>query len=489
MSSKPALSGLEPASLWDCFSQITEIPRPSGQEAGIAEWITRWADRLGFACRRDAAGNLCVYVPASSGLTSSRTVALQAHLDMVCVRLENTASDPAAGHIEVRREADWIVAPHSTLGADNGIGIAAALCLAESTGLPHGPLELLFTVEEETTFKGADELDPSLLHADVMLNLDSESMQELYIGCAGAIWTRLRWPAPSQPLPEGWPASEISLSGLTGGHSGMDIHKNRLNAIQGMVRLLRSLSRHLPFQLCALEGGDAFNAIPIWSRARISFPPDLADSFEAALADARARLASRYSLTDPGLSLSMTRSALQGLQCWSDESRDRLLDLLSALPSGVLAMEQQASDIVETSSNLGLVALKDGALEIHSLSRSTVAEAQEETAASIESAARLAGADFAIIPPVTGPWRLRSDSALLSIVKAAYQDLFHREPAVVTAHGVVECGTIQERLPRLEALSLGPEIQNPHRPGERVHIPSVAEFYSLLCEVLRRLAA
>ncbi len=406
---------------------------------------------------------------------------------MVCVRSENTDSDPARGRIEILREGDWIVAPNSTLGADNGIGIAAAMCLAESRSVPHGPLELLFTVEEETTFKGADELDPALIHADVMLNLDSESTQELYIGCAGSAWTLLRYPAPSRSVPEGWPVVDISLSGLTGGHSGIDIHKNHLNAIKGMVSLLKSLS--FPYHLCRLEGGDAFNAIPIWAHAALSLPPAQVHALEAAIEDARARLSARFSLTDPALSLSMSPLDPQDIRCWGDESRDRLLDLLAALPSGVLAMEQHAAHIVETSSNLGLVALKDDVLEIHSLSRSTVLDAQEEAVASIEAAARLAGAGFAIIPPVNDPWRLPDASPLLRVVKTAYENVFHREPPLVTVHGVVECGTIQQRIPGLEVLSLGPEIRYPHRPGERVSISSVGEFYALLCEVVRRLAA
>jgi dipeptidase D len=210
--------------------------------------------------------------------------------------------------------------------------------------------------------------------------------------------------------------------------------------------------------------------------------------FEAALADAQARLASRFSFTDPALSLSTANIDLGGIKCWSDESRDRLLDLLTTIPSGVLAMEQHAPHLVETSNNLGILASRNDVLEVHCLSRSSVADAQEDTVASIESAARLAGVEFAIIPPVTGPWRLRADSALLGVVQAAYQDLFHREPSLVTLHGTLECGTIQQRIPGLEVLSLGPEIHYPHRPGERVNIPSVVEFYALLCEVLRRLA-
>jgi dipeptidase D len=489
MTSKDAFAGLEPAALWTHFSRITEIPRPSGGESAIAEWLADWARAQGFSSRRDTAENLCIYVPASMDAPASRTVALQAHMDMVCVRAHDSTSDPTIGNIEILREGNWIVSPESTLGADNGIGIAAAMCLAESKVVPHGPLELLFTVEEETTFKGVDELDPHLIQAKVMLNLDSETARELYIGCAGAIWTVLRWPAPTQLTPEGWLAAEIALSGLSGGHSGIDIHKNHLNAIKTMVWLVRKLAKDITLCLCALEGGDAINVIPIGAHAIISFPPSEVHSLEAALADARSRLSSRFSLTDPELSLSTANIDLQGIKCWSDESRERLLDLLTTIPSGVVAMEQHAPHMVETSNNLGIVALRNDVVEVHCLTRSSVADAQEETVASIESAARLAGAEFAVVPPITNPWRLRSDSVLLAVVQATYQDLFHRGPTLATTHGVVECGTIQQRISGLEVLSLGPEIHHAHRPGERVNIPSVVEFYTLLCEVVRRLAA
>lgn len=488
MGSHDAFVGLEPAALWAHFSAIARIPRQSGQESAIAEWVANWADTCGFPFRRDAAGNICVYVPASQDSPSSRTVGLQAHLDMVCVRADNTASDPAMGNIEIIREGSWIVAPNSTLGADNGIGIAAAMCVAESKTTPHGPLELLFTVEEETTFKGADKVDPSLIHAHVMVNLDAETSGALEIGCAGGAWTVLRWPPPAEPLPVGCLVAHIAISGLRGGHSGVDIAKNRLNGIKGIVWVIRRIAKDVPIRLCGIEGGDAFNAIPIRAHATIAFPPAEASNLEESLAVAHARLLARFSHTEPRLSLSKDNVDPQGMECWSEESRDRLLDLLTIVPSGVIAMEHHSADLVETSNNLGVVAQKGDVLEVHCLSRSSVAIALEETVASIESAARLAGADFAVIPPVTPPWRVAPDSALLALVQDAYNDLFHREPRLVTVHAGAESGTIQQRIPGLDIISLGPEIQRAHMPGERVSVPSVVEFHSLLSEVVKRLA-
>ena len=488
MVSKDPFAGLEPAALWSHFANIVDIPRPSGQESAIAEWLVNWAGTHSFSFRRDNAGNICIYVPASQDMSGSAPVALQAHLDMVCVRAENSTSDPSKGNIEICREGEWIVAPNSTLGADNGIGIAAAMCVAESKDTSHGPLELLFTVEEETTGKGADELDPSLIHAEVMLNLDFETTGELPIGSAGGAWTVISCPTPTEPIPEDWLVVDITVSGLSGGHSGVDIIKNRLNGIKGIVWLMRRIAEDIPLLLCGLAGGDAVNAIPIRAQVTIALQPADAHVLEETIDVAAAHLARRFSLTDPDLSISKAKVNPKGIKCWSEAHRDRLLDLLATIPSGVTAMEQHAPELVETSNNLGIVAVKDGVVQVQCLTRSSVAAAQAEIVASIEAAARLAGVDFTLVPPESPPWRVSSDSALLAIVQASYRELFQRDPKLVTIHAGLECGDIQKRIPGLDVVSLGPDIQRAHKPGERVNIPSVAEFYTLLCEVVRRLA-
>ena len=488
MTPRAVFAGLDPPLLWAHFSDITSIPRQSGHESAIAQYVADWAVTSGFPFRRDAVGNICVYVPASGQSPGSRVVALQAHLDMVCVRAADSRSDPVKGLIEIVREGPWVVAPGSTLGADNGIGLAAAMSIAESEDAQHGPLELLFTVEEETTCRGADGLDPSLIHAKVMVNLDAETSGVLEIGCAGGTWTVLRWPVPTESLPQGWLTADIAISGLRGGHSGLDIGKNRLNALKAVVETIRRMAEHVTLRLCSIEGGDAINAIPIHAHATIAFPPAESPALAECLEAARSTLETRLAHADPGLSLSSTDVDPQGVKCWSEESGGRLLDLLAVVPSGVIAMEELASELVETSNNLGIVALKKEGVEVHCLSRSSVATDLEETVASIKSAARLAGADFAIVPPVLPPWRVAPDSAALATVQAVYRDLFHRDPKLVTVHAGAESGIVQQRIPGLEIVSLGPGIQGAHMPGERVNIPSVVEFYSLLSEVVQRLA-
>ncbi len=487
MISKDPFVGLEPAALWKHFAEIVSIPRPGGEEAAVKEWLVDWADKNRFSHHRDSAGNICIYVPASQGLSDSPTIALQGHLDMICLAAENSSSDPGAGKIDIIRDGDWIVAPESTLGADNGIGITAAMALVESDDLLHRPLELLFTVEEETTFKGAIELDPSLIHAQVMLNLDSES-GELIIGCAGAIVSLIRWPVPTKLIPEDWTVVNISLTGLCGGHSGADIQKNRLNGIKGIVWLIQKIKGEVPFSLCELSGGDVSNAIPMHAQTTIAVPDKELHNLEEIVASAAEDLARQFSLTDPDLTFSKTIIDEQGIMCWSDEHCNRLVDLLSSIPSGVIAMEQTSPHIVETSNNLGVVKVRDNALEIDCFTRSSVWDAQEQVEASIKSAARLAGAEFSPDPHKIPPWRVPHDSALLSIAQASYRDLFQREPPLVTIHGGLECGTIQEHLPELDVISLGPVIMNAHKPGERVSISSVAEFYEHLCEIVRSLS-
>jgi len=487
MTIKDPFDGLEPAGLWQHFADLTKIPRVGGQEAEVREWLAHWAEKHDFSHRIDSAGNICIYVPASEGMSGSKTIAFQSHMDMVCAVSENSSSDPWGGKIKIIRDGDWITAPESTLGADNGLGIVSAMALAENKTLVHGPLELLFTVEEETTFKGALELDPSLISAKVMLNLDGVDM-EVIIASAGGIESIICWPVPSQLLPEGWKTYEISLTGLRGGHSGGDIHLNCLNGIKGIVWLIQKIAGKMSFRLCGLTGGDASNAIPLHAQTIIAFPPDEVPNFEQTLSSAVSGLTSQFSYTDPDLTVSITSLDNQDIKCWSDELANHLIDLLSAIPSGVIAMEQKSPHLVETSNNIGFIKVKEEKLEIVCLSRSSVRDAQDQVEASLKSAARLAGAEFRLDTDKIPPWSIPSDSPLPTIAQTTYLEMFQRELPLVSVHGGLECGTIQEHIPGLDIISLGPVIQNCHKPGERVNIPSVSEFYDYLCELVRRLS-
>jgi len=487
MTSKDPFSGLEPAELWQHFAELVKIPRPGGQEAEVREWIRSWAEKYNFSHLQDTTGNICVYVPASEGMNGSQTIAFQTHMDMVCTVSENSSSDPEAGKIKVIRDGDWIIAPESTLGADNGLGLTAAMALAENKNLARGPLELLFTVEEETTFKGALELDPSLITAKVMLNLDGDD-RELTIACAGTIESLIYWPAPTQLVPEDWQTYKISLTGLRGGHSGSDIQLNCLNGIKGIVWLVQKIAGMMDFRLCGLTGGDASNAIPLHAQTIIAVPPNEIPNFEQTLSSAVSSLATQFSLTDPDLAVSKTTLDNQDIKCWNEELASRFIDLLSLIPSGVIAMERKSPHLVETSNNIGYIKMKEEKLEIICLTRSSAQDAQDQVEASLESAARLAGADFIPDTEKTLPWRIPIDSPLVTIAQTTYHDLFEKELPLVSVHACVECGAIQEHIPGLDIISLGAVIQNLHKPGERVSISSVSEFYEYLCELVMRLS-
>lgn len=476
-------AGLLPTGLWEHFGRITRIPRPSGQETAIAQHIMSWAERRGFPARRDAAGNLGVFVPESPRGLASPPIALQAHLDMVCAREEDSRADPARGEIRLVRDGEWIKADGSTLGADNGIAIAAMLHLAEAMEAPHGPIDLLFTVEEETTSGGADRLDPTLLRAKTLLNLDSEEDGVLVAGSAGGIWSVLRWAAPQHPIPDGWKSLEVALSGLQGGHSGLDISLHRMNGILGLVRILRAAA-DIPLCLCALEGGDAFNAIPRQARAVVAYPSEEEAVIRRAIDAAGAELSDQHRDTEPGFSMRLASPPEPPSSGYSLTDTQRLLDTLSVLPNGVLAMDQHIPGLVETSCNVGLVALDGPSVVVHSFARSSVTPALHSVTAAIAAAAHLGGAEFSVVPPEGPCWQLDPDSPALALVQTTYRGLFGEEPRLRADHAFLECALIKKNNPDLDLVSFGPRIQDAHRPGERVHIGSVERFSRLLSEVV-----
>jgi dipeptidase D len=406
---------------------------------------------------------------------------------MVCIG-EDDASDPARGVIHLAREGEWIRAVGSTLGADNGIAIAAMQALAETTDLPHGPLELIFTAQEETTSAGADALDPAWVRSKTLLNLDSEEDGVLVIGSAGGIWSSMKWTAPMPGVPEGHVALEISLSGLLGGHSGSDISLHRLNAIEGLLYLLRAAASEAPIFLSAIEGGDAFSAIPRTSRAVIAVEGPSSARVQAALARAKDDLVDEYRPYEPDLTVRVRVAGDLPARGYSPPDSRRLVDLLSVIPCGVLALDPRLPGLVETSSSLGVIARAAGDLVIQNFTRSSVMSAMRAVVDGLRAAARLAGAEFSVIPPEGPSWEADPDSQALVLARATYRRLFGQDPQVLTVHGFLECSLIKKQIPDLDIVSFGPEIRDAHRPGERVNIGSVNRFYRLLTEVVAAFA-
>jgi dipeptidase D len=476
-----ALAGLEPAGVWDRFGELTRIARPPKQEAEVRDHVLAWAAGHGFEAAVDGEGNVVIRVPASTGRARAPTVVLQAHLDMVCERDPDSPYDPRAGRIQVVRDGDWVVAEGTTLGADNGIGVAAALAVAEDPEIAHGPLELLFTVSEEQGLDGAKNLDPALVSGRLLLNLDGTSDDEITIGCAGSWHTFTRLPLGLEPIPAGYETREVVVSGARGGHSGGDIARGRVNAIKALGRVLSRGYEAVPFRLALLNGGVSRNALPREARATIALPPGREEAFRDAAAREVGSIREQHAGSDQALRLSIDPAEADAVA--ADSTTSRVLDLLATIPSGVVAMNPDLPGTVETSTSLNVVATEDGVLTLASMTRSANAPGLENVVAGIQAAARLAGAEVEVLKSYP-PWRPDLDSELLGVARATFERLFGTAPGLEVVHGGLECAVIGGRLPDVEMISLGPEIVGPHAPGERLSIPATQRFYRLLGALL-----
>jgi dipeptidase D len=481
MQGDDAFAGLEPAGLWKHFAALTRIPRPSGREGEVAAYVTEWAERLGYPVEADARGNLCVHVPGREGRGDAPVVVLQSHLDMVCERDPGTPHDAERGDISVVRDGEWLRAEGTTLGADNGIGVAAMLYAGEAD-LGRGPLDLLFTVEEETGLHGAQALDPRIVRGRVLINLDNEEDGELCVGCAGSRGASVSMRGSPSPAEPGVSVLEVAVGGLLGGHSGMDIVKPRLNAIRALGRFLRAASAAGDVRLVSIRGGGKRNAIPRDASAVLVVAPAAESVVRSALAAEETALRKQYGAAEPGMSIAVTSAGPQEA-AWSAEDTRRLADLLVALPLGVQAMSPSVPGLVETSSSIGTLEMDGGEVRIGSLVRSSLAPAADDVVNTIGAVARLAGA----IAESTGGypgWQPDPTSHVLEVARAAFERTFGSAPRITGVHAGLECGIIGDRIPGMDMVSFGPDIRGPHAPGERVHPGSVARFWRLLAAVL-----
>ncbi len=481
------LAELEPRGIWAHFLALTRIPRPPKQEGEARAHVLAWAAERGFETAVDEEGNAVVRVPASEGRDDAPTVVLQSHLDMVCERDPDSPNDPRAGRIEVVREDDWVFADGTTLGADNGIGVAGAMAVADDPEVEHGPLELLFTVSEEQGLDGAKALDPSLVAGRLLVNLDGTSNGALTVGCAGSAHTFVRLGLEPEPVPGGWHTLAVTISGVRGGHSGADIAKGRLNANKALGRILSRARRAAGFRLVSLDGGVSRNAIPRDSRAVVATAPEAEDAVRAAVDEELAALRAQYRDTDGDVAAAV-EAADSAEHAAGDATTQRAVDLLHALPTGVISMSPRLGSVVETSTSLTVAATEGRTLTFASMTRSASAEALEDVVATIESAARLAGAEVEAVRSYP-PWRPDLDSRLLAQAKETYERVFEVEPQLDVVHGGLECAVIGSRVPGLEMISIGPDVEGPHAPGERLSISGTAEFYRLLGALLDDLSS
>jgi dipeptidase D len=475
-----ALDTLEPQLVWERFLELTRIARPPKHEAAAREHVLAWAGARGFSSAVDVAGNVVARIPAAVGRGTAPTIVLQSHLDMVCERDPESQYDPREGRINVLLEDDWLLADGTTLGADNGIGVAAAMAVAEEEDLAHGPLELLFTVSEEQGLEGAKQLDPELVSGRLLVNLDGGD-DGITIGCAGSIHTFTRLHLSLEPTPNGHVALDVRVSGVKGGHSGADIAAGRINANKALAQILSRMYEQHPFRLSLLGGGVSRNAIPRDAHAVVCAPEGAVDALREAAEGELESLRGEFRRSDPDLALSIESG--QATDSASEATTARALDLVAATPTGVIAMNPELRGVVESSTSLTVVSTDEDMLALASMTRSASPEALEEVETSLLALARLAGAEVDVVRSYP-PWQPELASRLLGVARDTWRRLFGTEPELVVVHGGLECAVIGGRIPGIEMVSLGPEIEGPHAPGERVRVTSTQRFYRLLGALL-----
>jgi dipeptidase D len=480
------LAGLEPAPFWQHFETLTRIARPSRHEEPVIEHVRAWADAHSFELRQDTGRNIAVRVPATVGRESAPAVTLQGHLDMVCERQPDSPNDPAEGRIELVRDGEWLTADGTTLGADDGVAIAAMMAVVEDPSLSHGPLELLMTVAEEVGLEGANALDPELVTGSILINLDSEEDGRLTVGCAGSTDTWIRVEATREPAAEDAVTLSVAVSGGQGGHSGSGIALGRSNAIKVLGRALREANAAVPFRLVSLDGGKSRNAIPRDAAAVVSVESAREAELRGAVDAAAATIRDAFAKTDPGVSIAIT-AAEASADPWTAAGTVALLDTIALVPTGPLALSPDFDDLVETSTSLGEAMTEGDRLTLHSLSRSSNDSALPEVIAALHAAARLAGGTLEIKHNYGG-WRPNLDSPALAAAKSVYERLFGEPPIVTAVHAGLETAVIGTKVPGLDMLSFGPQIVFPHSPDERVSIPTVQRFWALLVAVVDELS-
>ena len=484
-----ALSQLKPARLWQLFEKICSIPHPSKHEQKISLWIQDWAKELGLAIKEDAVGNLIIKKPATAGMEDRKGIILQAHMDMVPQKNNDTdhdfLTDPIKPYIIESDDIDsgeWVTAEGTTLGADNGVGLASALAVLASDDIPHGPLEVLVTIDEEAGMTGAFGLEAGWLDGDILINTDSEQEGEVYMGCAGGIDGNATFPLTFEHVPSDYKAFNLSISGLKGGHSGVDIHTGRANANKLLVRFLLEASNEFDIGLTELNGGSLRNAIPREANASFVIAKDKVEPLKIALAGYLATIRANLGAIETDIEMLLI-SPEDFDQCWTKATQAAILRALNACPNGVMRMSDDIEGIVETSLNLGVIRTRGKKFSAMTLIRSLHDDGRLETQRTVQSVFELAGASITFSGAYPG-WKPNTDSAIMQTVRDTYQSIFNKVPAVMVIHAGLECGLFKSAYPDWDMVSIGPTINFPHSPDEKIEIASVALYWQLLVAVL-----
>lgn len=480
------LSQLKPTGLWQFFEKICSIPHPSKHEQKISAWIQNWAKELGLSIKEDKVGNLIIKKPATAGMEDRQGIILQAHMDMVPQKNNDTVHDFLTDAIKpyIIETGDWVTAQGTTLGADNGVGLASALAVLASNDIVHGPLEVLVTIDEEAGMSGAFGLESGSLEGDILINTDSEQEGEVYMGCAGGIDGSATFNLAFDNVPANNQAFNLSISGLKGGHSGVDIDTGRANANKLLVRFLLDASNALDLRLTELNGGSLRNAIPREANASFVIPTEQVAALKERLANYLATIQGNLSAIETDIDMLLI-SPEEFEQCWTKATQNQILRALNACPNGVIRMSDDIDGIVESSLNLGVIHTRGKKLNALVLIRSLHDDGSLETQRTVQSVFELAGANIEFSGAYPG-WKPNPDSAIMETVRDTYQELFNKMPAVMVIHAGLECGLFKSAYPHWDMVSIGPTIKFPHSPDEKIEIASVEQYWQLLVAVLAK---
>jgi len=476
---------LEPQTLWNNFANLNAVPRASKKEEQVIEFMMSFGKRVGLETIKDHVGNVLIKKPATTGMENRKTVVLQSHLDMVHQKNNETAFDFATEGIKMYIDGDWVKADGTTLGADNGIGVAAIMSLLESSDIPHPALEALFTIDEETGMTGAKGLQGGMLQGEILLNLDTEEDDELDIGCAGGVDVSATKKYTEENVPANSLAFHITVKGLNGGHSGMDIHKGLGNANKIMNRLLWDGYENFGLRISKIEGGGLRNAIPRESNAWMVISTEKETTFLENIHLKTQEITLEYKSLEPNLQIVIEKCETP-LKVMDVTTQEQLIKAIYAAHNGVFRMSPDIEDLVEASNNVARVEVGDGTIAVHNLTRSSVESSKMDVANQLKATFELMGATVEFSGSYPG-WSPNAHSPILETMSGLYEKLFQEKPKVMACHAGLECGILGTNYPTMDMISFGPTIQGAHSPDEKVCISSVQKFWKYLLETLKNI--
>ena len=475
---------LQPSIVFDCFAEVNKIPRPSKKEEKMIAFLKAFGEGLGLPTKVDETGNVCISKPATPGYENSKTVILQSHMDMVCEKNKDKDFDFENDAIETYVDGEWLKANGTTLGADDGIGVAMQMAILKSNDIEHGPIECVFTRDEETGLTGAMGIKSDFMTGDYLINLDSEDEGQIFVSCAGGVRTTATYPFPTEDMPEGYFTFRVGVKGLTGGHSGDDINKKRGNANKILVRFLNQEMEKMDLRVVDIQSGGLHNAIPREGYAICAVPMNMKEQVRVDLNVFTAEVEEELAVTEKGILLSLD-SCEPAAKVMEKQAMRKMLLSLHAVYNGVFAMSQDIDWLVETSTNLASIHVEGDKVVVTTSQRSSIGSACQHMASVVRAAFELGGAEVLTNEGYPG-WKLNPNSEIVKIAKESYVELFGKEPKILAIHAGLECGLFSEKYPKLDMVSFGPTLRGVHSPDEKLLIPTVQMVWDHLLDILKR---